>query len=79
LTDEETTDESVEQTSGDGEQQPSENNNNQGKDDHTKETEKLRLKDWLALFIAALQTVMLPLVLLLGILFVLTIIVSIFF
>jgi hypothetical protein len=43
-----------------------------------KET-KLSLKDWLALFIAALESVLLPFLLLAGALFILVIIVAIFF
>jgi hypothetical protein len=73
------TDEGTEHTSENDEHRPSMNKRNQDKNEETRGTEKLSLRDWIALFIAALQTVMLPLVLLLGILFVLTIIVSIFF
>jgi len=42
-------------------------------------SDRLSLRDWLALIIAALQTVLLPLVLLLGFLFIITIIVTILF
>jgi hypothetical protein len=44
-----------------------------------KEETKLQLKDWLALFIAALETVLLPFLLLLGVLFVFAIILAILF
>jgi hypothetical protein len=65
------------------EQENEDNEDNVGnpKQDEKKTTkpEKLRLRDWLALTIAALQTILLPLVILLVFLFILAVIVGILF
>jgi len=62
-----------------GEDQHQENSIEKEKGNRRKGTDKLQLRDWLALMIAALQTILLPVVLLLGVIFILTIIITILF